>query len=200
MAVYDLPLAAICVGLSSMNVLALRLIARRREDVGRSLSLEQGKLIGSTVSAVRTIESLKASGLEDEAFSHWVGIQAKALNAEQALGFSSTFVEVFPTLFSGLILAVILGIGGLRVIEGALTLGSLIAFQSLMASFSGPIAALVNLAGTFSDDHRRGRAARGRLQLPPGHDQADICCTNARYRRSWSEKSSFTMYSSVIPF
>ena len=149
MAVYDLPLAAICVGLSSMNVLALRLIARRREDVGRSLSLEQGKLIGSTVSAVRTIESLKASGLEDEAFSHWVGIQAKALNAQQALGLSSTFVEVFPTLFSGLILAVILGIGGLRVIEGALTLGSLIAFQSLMASFSGPIAALVNLAGNF---------------------------------------------------
>lgn len=149
MAVYDLPLAAICVALSLMNVFVLKLVARRREDLGRSLSLERGKLIGSTVSAVRTIETLKASGLEDDAFSQWVGIQAKVLNAEQALGFSSTLVEVFPTLFSGLILAVILGLGGLRVIEGALTLGSLIAFQSLMASFSAPISALVNLAGNF---------------------------------------------------
>jgi NHLM bacteriocin system ABC transporter peptidase/ATP-binding protein len=149
MAVYDPPLAAICVGLSLMNVLALKLLGRHREDIARSLTLERGKLIGSTVSAVRTIETLKASGLEDEAFSNWVGTQAKALNAEQALGLSSTFVELFPTLSSGLILAVILGIGGLRVIEGALTLGSLIAFQSLMASFSGPIAALVNLAGNF---------------------------------------------------
>ncbi|HEY7242615.1 MAG TPA: NHLP family bacteriocin export ABC transporter peptidase/permease/ATPase subunit [Xanthobacteraceae bacterium] len=149
MAVFDLLLAAICVALSLMNVLALKLIAGRRQDLGRSLSLEQGKLVGSTVSAVRTIESLKASGLEDEAFSHWVGVQAKALNAEQELGFSSTLIEILPTLFSGLTLAVILGLGGLRVIEGALTLGSLVAFQSLMASFSAPIAALVNLAGNF---------------------------------------------------
>jgi NHLM bacteriocin system ABC transporter peptidase/ATP-binding protein len=149
MAVYDLPLAAICVGLSLMNVLALKLIARRREDLGRSLTLERGKLVGSTISAVRTIETLKASGLEDDAFSHWAGIQAKALNAEQDLGFSSTLLEMLPTLFSGLTVAVILGVGGLRVIEGALTLGSLVAFQSLMASFSGPITTLVNLAGTF---------------------------------------------------
>jgi NHLM bacteriocin system ABC transporter peptidase/ATP-binding protein len=149
MAVYDLPLAAICVGLSLTNVLVLKLIARRREDLGRSLTLEHGKLIGSTISAVRTIETLKASGLEDDAFSHWAGAQAKALNAEQDLGFSSNLLEMLPTLFSGLTVAAMLGIGGLRVIEGALTLGSLVAFQSLMASFSGPITTLVNLAGTF---------------------------------------------------
>jgi ABC-type bacteriocin/lantibiotic exporter with double-glycine peptidase domain len=39
--------------------------------------------------------------------------------------------------------------GGLRVIEGSLTLGGLVAFQSLMASFSEPITALVNQVGSF---------------------------------------------------
>jgi NHLM bacteriocin system ABC transporter peptidase/ATP-binding protein len=149
MAVYDLPLAAICVGLSLLNLVALKLIARRREDLSRSLTLERGKLIGSTISAVRTIETIKASGLEDDAFAHWTGIQAKALNAEQELGFSSIGLEMLPTLLSALTLAVILGVGGLRVIEGALTLGGLVAFQSLMASFSGPITSIVNLAGSF---------------------------------------------------
>ena len=48
MAVYDLPLAAICVGLSLLNLFALKLIARRREDLSRSLTLERGRLIGST--------------------------------------------------------------------------------------------------------------------------------------------------------
>jgi len=48
-----------------------------------------------------------------------------------------------------LTMAAILGVGGLRVIEGALTLGGLVAFQSLMASFSGPITALVQLAGSM---------------------------------------------------
>ena len=58
-------------------------------------------------------------------------------------------LELFPTL-SGLTMAAILGVGGLRVMEGALTLGGLVAFQSLMASFSGPITSLVQLAGRAS--------------------------------------------------
>ena len=149
MAFYDLPLTGICIGLSLLNVLALKLLGRRREDFGRSLTLEQGRLLGSTVSAVRTIETLKASGLEDDAFAQWAGNQAKVLNAQQGLGLSATFLEILPTLFSGLTVAAILGLGGLRVIEGALTLGGLVAFQSLMASFSAPISALVNFAGSI---------------------------------------------------
>ncbi|MBU6462939.1 MAG: NHLP family bacteriocin export ABC transporter peptidase/permease/ATPase subunit [Bradyrhizobium sp.] len=149
MAIYDLPLAALGVGMSLMNVLALRLMGDRRQDVSRSLTIERGKLIGATVSAVRTIETLKASGLEDEAFGQWAGIQAKALNAEQELGVSSAMLDLMPTLFSGLTVAAILGFGGLRVIEGSLTLGSLIAFQSLVASFSEPVNELVNYVGSF---------------------------------------------------
>ena len=139
MAIYDLPLAAIGVGMSLLNVLALRLIGERREDLSRSLSMERGKLIGATVERRRTIETIKASGLEDEAFGQWAGIQAKALNAEQDLACRRSMLDMIPTLISGLTMAAILGLGGLRVIEGSLTLGSLVAFQSLMASFSEPV-------------------------------------------------------------
>lgn len=149
MAIYDLPLAVIGVGMSLANVLALKLFAERRQDLSRSLALEQGKLVGASVSAVRSIETLKASGLEDEAFGQWAGIQAKALNAEQELGLSAIFLDMLPTLISGLTVAAILGIGGVRVIEGSLTLGSLVAFQSLMASFSEPVTDLVNYAGSL---------------------------------------------------
>ncbi|WP_442894388.1 NHLP family bacteriocin export ABC transporter peptidase/permease/ATPase subunit [Bradyrhizobium sp. AZCC 1693] len=149
MAIYDLPLAVLGVGMSLANVLVLKLIGERRQDLSRSLALEQGKLVGATVSAVRSIETLKASGLEDEAFGQWAGIQAKALNAEQELGASSIFLDMLPTLFTGLTVAAILGVGGLRVIEGSLTLGGLVAFQSLMASFSEPMTELVNYAGSL---------------------------------------------------
>src|SRR5450631_4926538 len=149
MAIYDVPLAVIGVSMSLANVLALKLIGERRQDLSRSLALEQGKLVAATVSAVRTIETLKASGLEDEAFGQWAGIQAKALNAEQQLGTSAVVLDMLPTLFSGLTIAAILGIGGLRVIEGSLTLGGLVAFQSLMASFSGPVTELVSYAGSL---------------------------------------------------
>jgi NHLM bacteriocin system ABC transporter peptidase/ATP-binding protein len=143
MAAYDMVLMAIVVAMSLINIVALKAIGQRRQDLSRSLALERGKLVASTIGAVRTIETLKASGLEDEAFAHWAGIQAKTLNAEQELGVSSNLLEMLPTLLSGLTMAAILGLGGLRVIEGSLTLGGLVAFQSLMASFSEPITTLV---------------------------------------------------------
>ena len=149
MAIYDVQLTVICVGISLVNVLTLKFTAERRQDLSRSLAVEQGKLVGVTVSSVRTIETIKASGLEDEAFAQWTGIQAKALNVQQQLGVSSIVLDMLPTLLSGLTVAAILGIGGLRVIEGSLTLGSLVAFQSLMASFSEPVTSFVNYLGGF---------------------------------------------------
>lgn len=149
MVIYDLPLAALCIGLSLLNVLSLQMSARRRAELSRALSLERGKLWGAVVSTVRSIETIKASGLEDEAFGQWSGIQAKLLNAERELASSSIVLDMIPTLISGLTATTILIFGGLRVIEGSLTLGSLVAFQSLMASFSEPVATLVNQAGSF---------------------------------------------------
>ncbi len=177
MAVYDVPLAAIGVALSLLNVLALKVIAERQQDLSSGLALEQAKLVGVTVSAVRTIETLKASGLEDEAFGRWAGIQAKVLNAEQALGISAVVLELLPTLLSGLTIAAILGIGGFRVIEGSMTLGSLVAFQSLMGSFSAPVTDLINYIGSFQtikgslerlEDVYNYPAERVGATLPPG--------------------------------
>ena len=149
MSVYDVPLAVVCVILSLLNVVLLRALARRREDLSYRLALEQGKLLSATVSVVRTIETIKASGLEDDTFGQWAGLQAKTLNAQQQLGTSAVTLEMVPTLLSGLSVAAMLGIGGWRVIEGSLTLGSLVAFQSLAANFSEPFANLVNYFGSL---------------------------------------------------
>ena len=149
MAVYDIVLAVICIGLSLLNVVALKMVSGRLEELNRSLALERGKLYGSTSGIIRTIETLKAADLEDDAFARWAGFQAKLLNIEQRVGFYTAILDIFPPFFAALTTAVILGIGGLRVIDGALTIGGLVAFQSLMMSFAGPINTLVQLAGGF---------------------------------------------------
>ena len=147
MAVYDVPLAVLCVAISLLNLLLLRAVAASRQEQSYKLAIEQGKLLSATVSAVRTIETIKASGLEDDAFDKWSGLQARTLNAQQQLGASSTRLDMIPTLLSGLTSAAILGLGGWRVINGSMTLGSLVAFQSLAASFSEPFVNLVNYFG-----------------------------------------------------
>ena len=151
MAVFDPLLAALCVGLALLNVVALKLVSGRLADLNRSIAVERGKLHGATIGIVRTVETLKASGLEHDAFARWAGFQAKFVNLNQRVGVYSAVLNIFPAFFAALSTAVILGVGGARVIDGALTIGSLVALQSLTISFAQPITALVQLAAGFQE-------------------------------------------------
>ena len=147
MVIYDWGLAAICVGIALLNVAAVALIARRRDELNLGLWIERGKVDSATVGIVRTIETLKASGLEDDAFANWAGLQALLLEQERKLGLYAVVGDAAPSLFAAVTTAVILGLGGLRVMHGEMSLGSLVAFQTLMASFAAPIGVLAQSAG-----------------------------------------------------
>jgi NHLM bacteriocin system ABC transporter peptidase/ATP-binding protein len=149
MAFYDGLLAAISIAMALLNVLVLRLVARQREDLNRKLAIERAKLNGSTIEIIRTIETIKAGGLEDDAFARWAGFQAKVLNAERDLGFYSTFLDACPIFLTGLTGAMVLGVGGLRIVDGALTIGGLVALQALLASLVEPVNALVQQTAAF---------------------------------------------------
>lgn len=149
MAFYDRLLAVISIAMVVLNVAVLRLVARQREEINRKLALERGKLNSSTIEIIRTIETIKASGLEDDAFARWAGFQAKVLNAEQELGVYSMFLDTCPIFLTGLTIAIVLGVGGLRIVDGALTVGGLVALQALAASLVEPVNALVQQAGAF---------------------------------------------------
>jgi ABC-type bacteriocin/lantibiotic exporter with double-glycine peptidase domain len=56
-----------------------------------------------------------------------------------------------PNILAALNTAAIIAVGGLRVMDGRLSIGELVAFQTLMASFTGPFNALVNLGARLQD-------------------------------------------------
>ena len=146
-AVFDGTLALVALGLALMNVLALRAVNRGREDNSRALLANGGKLSATTVAAIRSAETLKASGMEDDTFAKWAGHQAKMLEQQRKLGFSTAVLTAFPALMSSLTAAAILGVGGYRVMEGVLSVGAIVAIQSLMSGLTKPIAGLVGLGG-----------------------------------------------------
>jgi len=146
---YDRLLCGIGMFIALLNFLALRWVGRHRVDQNMRLQQDQGKLFGTAVGGIQLIESLKASGLENDFFARWAGYQAKVTNAEQQLGVSTEVLHALPPFLSALNSAAILGIGALRVMDGRLSMGELIAFQSLMASFLAPVNGLVNLASTL---------------------------------------------------
>ncbi|WP_431858158.1 NHLP family bacteriocin export ABC transporter peptidase/permease/ATPase subunit [Azospirillum sp.] len=143
----DPVLAAVCLGLGSTNLTVWRLLARRREDAGRRLAQDLGRFESATVTGILAIETLKATATDDDYFARWSGLQANHNANQRQLGAYGLAASAVEPLIGGLTTAAILGVGGLRVLEGDMTIGTLVAFQMLVQSFMGPLAALVTVFG-----------------------------------------------------
>ncbi|MBD2564692.1 MULTISPECIES: NHLP family bacteriocin export ABC transporter peptidase/permease/ATPase subunit [Nostoc] len=148
---YDWVLTLIVVSFATVNVLTLQLISRQRVDANQRLIQEYGKAAGVSIAALQSIETLKASGLESDFFSRWSGYYTKALNSQQELGITNQTFSVLPTLLSALSSMLLLVVGGLRVMDGHLSIGMLIAFQGLMLNFQQPVNNLVNFGTTLQE-------------------------------------------------
>ncbi|GAB2180921.1 NHLP family bacteriocin export ABC transporter peptidase/permease/ATPase subunit [Denitratisoma sp. agr-D3] len=183
MAGYDLTLACLGVAATLANIALLRLASRRRTDLNRKLANDQGKLLGATASTIVTIETLKVGGGENAAFAAWSGYQAQALSTQQELGFQDGMLNASPALLSSLTTAAILGLGGLRVIGGELSIGSLVAIQTLMGSLTGPMTSLVGLGSRLqavtSDLERLGDVL-GQPEPKPPVAQAGVARLEGR--------------------
>jgi NHLM bacteriocin system ABC transporter peptidase/ATP-binding protein len=144
---YDAVLTLVGIAIVSLNVAALRWVSRKRVDGNRRLAQDQGKLLGTAIGGLQTIETLKATGGESDLFTRWAGYQAKVVNGRQDLERYTQMLDAVPPLLAAVNTALILGIGGLRVMNGDMTLGGLVAFQLLMALFIAPVNRLVSLGG-----------------------------------------------------
>jgi NHLM bacteriocin system ABC transporter peptidase/ATP-binding protein len=146
---YDVVLTLIGIGVALLNVLALRYFARRRVDANRRLQLDEGKLIGTSMNGLQTIETLKATGREGDFFVRWSGYQSKVVNNQQQLALYDRHLETVSGFLSVTNTVGVLALGSLKVMDGTWTMGVLVAYQSLMASFLGPFHTLVNLGSMF---------------------------------------------------
>ncbi len=151
MMLYDVVLTLVCIAIALTNIVAVKLVARKRTDAARRLLQDYGKLTGTAMNGLRILETLKASGSESEFFSRWAGYQAKALRSQQELGQLSELINAVPATVSSVTTAVILLLGSLKVMNGQLTVGMLVAYQSLMASFTRPLNTFVSFGSSVQE-------------------------------------------------
>ena len=148
---YDVVLTLVSVSVVLVNIGALKLVSRKREELSQRILQDQGKLMGVAMGGLQTIETLKATGSESDFFSRWAGYQAKVINGSQQLTLTTHLLNTVPPLLQSINVALLLGVGGIRVMDGHLSMGMLIAFQALMLAFVAPVNRMVNLGGTLQE-------------------------------------------------
>jgi len=142
-----------------MIVLARRFTAvvhQRSEDVQTQLGVlstrVQEHLAGMTV--------VRAYAMEPRARATFAEANETFVRLSLKLGRAEAFFTPLMSLIAGVGTLIVLWIGGLRVVEGRLTLGSLVAFNGYLAYLAWPTLAL----GWTLSMARRGLTSMGRIQ------------------------------------
>lgn len=143
MGAYDGVLTLMALALAGLNFWALKSVARQNADASLRLGIDFGKAAAVSIAGLQAIETLKASGLEGDFFARWAGYHAKAINTQQEIGARNLLVGTLPLLLNSVTAMLVLVVGGLRVMEGHLSIGMLVAYQGMMANFQAPLSNLI---------------------------------------------------------
>jgi NHLM bacteriocin system ABC transporter peptidase/ATP-binding protein/NHLM bacteriocin system ABC transporter ATP-binding protein len=144
-------LTLVGVAIGCLNLVALRWFSRWRIDQNRAIEQIRGRLAGGVMWAIQIIESVKSTGSETDLIVRWTGDQARVVDAEQQLGAYDTLLVALPPFLATLTTIVVLGLGGHEVVVGSLSIGALVAFQSLLASFNQPFRDLARLGSQVQE-------------------------------------------------
>ena len=141
------------VGLLSIliNVSMSRIISEKRVNITRVQTRDAGKLASATVSGIRMVETIKASGAENGYFQRWVGFQASVNEQNTQYARLNQYFGSIPAFITTLANAVVLVLGIWLCMRGKFTLGMVTAFQSFLASFLSPAMTMVNAGQTLQE-------------------------------------------------
>lgn len=148
---YDPQLTAVGIGVALLNVIAMRVVIRLRATRTAKLRADNARLTNTAYTGLQLIETMKATGGEDGYFRKWAGQHATTLEEQQRLGVPSAWLGVVAPTLATLNSALILWIGGLRAVEGHISVGLLVAFQALVTRFTAPLTRLNGVAGRIQD-------------------------------------------------
>lgn len=167
---YNVVLALAGLLIALLNMAYLRMVSERRKDRNSRLLKERMQETATGMTGLQIIETFKATGSESDFFAKWAGYQAKTLNSEQELAVSTQYLAVLPVFLTGINNAVVLALGALFILDGRMTIGMLVAFQSLMAGFMTPVTEMMGLGAELQEVEGEMNRLDDVLKYPPGRD------------------------------
>ena len=152
---YSVELTCIGVLAVTVNLITAQLISRVRINNARVLAKESGRLESETISGINLVESIKASGSEENYFRRWAGRQASVNRLSVQSARQNQYLSLLPSFLSAAANLAVLVLGVMLVINGRFSVGMLMAFQGYMSAFVAPAQSL-SAAGQALRETRTG--------------------------------------------
>ena len=144
-------LSVFTISIAFLNVVLVMRLRNERKDLNYYLANLESQVDAIGMSVVQSIESVKASGLENESFVQWSATFIKALTESQKQSIASSRLGLIGDASSLLIQTGVLLLGGYLILSGSLTLGGLMAFLFLMSFIQQPLNELNQFASQLQD-------------------------------------------------
>lgn len=148
---YSVVLTMIGIASIFINLFVSRYISKKRVDLMRVMSRDQGKLAGTTMAGIQMIESIKASGAENGFFEKWSGYQASSNAGQVKFSLMNSYLGLIPTTVS-LITNTLVFLGSVWLcMRGDWTVGMISAFSGFLGSFTAPASQIMGAAQTLQE-------------------------------------------------
>ncbi len=155
---YDILLTCVSVAFLVLNIFLVSYSGKRINEEYHILLTDEMKLSMIAVSGIKSIETLKATGQEDVFFKRLLDQYTSLQNMLFRISRKTRFYGFIPTLSQFISVTLILLIGGLRIMDSTMSIGSFVAFQTLTAALYEPVqrflAILMNIQKIDADRKR----------------------------------------------
>ncbi len=142
---YSVQLSLIALVAVGIELFIWRVISERTAELSQQMSVQSGRLSSASINGLNNIETIKAAGQDWGLFSKWVSLQTQVVNTSIKVQGVGITLGQMPGLLGLMVNMTILAVGAVRIMNGQMTIGELVAYQTLLAGFVAPTHALLSL-------------------------------------------------------
>ncbi len=134
----------VVIALGLLQVFLLAITNQQVRHLERQVLEARGKSAGYLVEAISGIATLKSAGAEHRVLRHWSNLFFDQLNLSLQRDYIVAIIETILGGLRTLSPLLLLWVGALQVLNGSMTLGTMLALNSLGLAFLTPLASLVS--------------------------------------------------------
>jgi ATP-binding cassette, subfamily B, bacterial len=162
----DLTIALLSLTVAPFLWWCLRFYSRTMTERAERVKQQESALMERAFEILQSILAVKSYARERYELKRFDGVGAETMQARLRLTWQESLFSIWVTAITLTGTAMVLVVGGLHVLDGSLTIGSLLVIVAYLAAVYGPLSAIAHTAGNLQQARVSARRVRETLALP----------------------------------